>query len=1060
MAGLILKVLLKTAISRVLYLQLPIEKGVFTYMSELLKPVPEEIPEIEDELLEELEETASSERYTSETLGLKTLGKDGLVAHDNGHYSIVRKLESIDVRMMSAAEKSSLVSYGADFFNALTRRVSFYAAIEPKDMEPYLAGLAAKRKQEPDPVMKQNFFIEEDHIRELTRTSNLTERVCYMALSATRSELKSISLAGKDGTEQNGSEAGNESGVVGIFKKRWREMMEADAENKSVRSEEAIRIPDVIAETLKFTAGSYSDALSRIGMAGQSLEHNSLSNHLARRLNSPYATYPTSDSKIKFRNRKLNGLDRAGGAEFTETSDWLCFRNPTTGESRYAASLYITSYPKVVPLGALYEILRIKDIPLQVALHITPWDSTTAQKKLKNREQILWAYKLNDQSQAGDLVADYRRESIRKLREKLARGDGRIFKVGLRIAVLASNPARLRNDLRRVRQRLEEMGYGVATATRNQRRAFLSTLPTGRDYLSEGRFFADRSLHTNMLAENVMCFMPNIIPDSGQGGGIILGVNRADGSLVTFNRWKLVAPHTVVIATTGGGKTVAMDVECVREMEQDQELQCFYVDPQGVVGSVCKLVNGEELDLGPRGNSIINPMDRYVLGGQAEELSERLLFLYPLFEMMMRASITAADRTAIKNALERLYSHFEHGESVQHLLSASFGSQRLYAPCRPYLQDWEDKEGNRHRGIISRLSEIYRVLSEKHKIPASGLVEGSPNKSSSSSLEKSQQRRPEKTRPVCHFSSREGRFFYRGEGETSTLLSPESFEPASKYASLPPAVWYPDPQWIETLSRDFLALTQQPDEYGDEIFWMLDKTAKMPALRDAFVELKRGMPVLSDLMPLLAAEGLTTLVESLDTFVSDNGFGKLFNGYTNVRLDKRFISFNVRDLDQNYLRPIRLFQVVNYTWGMARAVKRPRMFIFDEFGLMVKNFSDVGHYVSDLFMRGRAFYLSMTAIVQNITNLIDYEAGLICMENAERVILLRQQDVATDRLVERLRITAGHVHYLLRARNGESLQKIEGRWIPVKYDVPQAHLNLFDTRPQAERLEVMGSEDE
>jgi hypothetical protein len=219
------------------------------------------------------------------------------------------------------------------------------------------------------------------------------------------------------------------------------------------------------------------------------------------------------------------------------------------------------------------------------------------------------------------------------------------------------------------------------------------------------------------------------------------------------------------------------------------------------------------------------------------------------------------------------------------------------------------------------------------------------------------------------------------------------------------------------------------------------------------------MPVLSDLLPFLAAERLNVLVESLENFVSPSGYGAMFNGFTNVRLDKRLIVFNVLDLDRDDLRAIRMFQVIDYTWSLAKAVKRPRLFIADEFGLLCKH-QDVGNYISNLFRRGRAFFLSMTAIVQNITNLLDYEAGLVCLELSERVVLMRQTEIAIERLRERFRLTGGHVNYLLRARNGECLQIIDGRRVRVKYDVPDLHLPFYDTRPNAEQLSQTAGEEE
>jgi hypothetical protein len=439
------------------------------------------------------------------------------------------------------------------------------------------------------------------------------------------------------------------------------------------------------------------------------------------------------------------------------------------------------------------------------------------------------------------------------------------------------------------------------------------------------------------------------------------------------------------------------------------------------------------MDLGPKGNAIINPLDRYVLNGQPEEIGERLNFFFAMVELMTRAELSASERSTITRAGKRLYHHFEEGESMLRLLELTFMNNSLYAPLRPFLRSYIDPETNQRRpGVMVQLKGIYDRLREKHSVTSTGLVCGQGLGAAFK-------------RPICTLGS-DNRWYYAGAGETT-----EPFvEPASTHRKahdpIPAAVWYPDPTWFKDLADDFSNLVQD-----EGVFDSLDLMALSSAIRDSFVELKLGMPILSDLMPFLAAEGAGNLVSNLEQYVDPEVFGKLFNGYTNVALDRRFISFNVLDLGEELLRPIRIFQAINFTWGMVRAVERPRMFCCDEFGILIQSFQEVGDYMKKLFMRGRKFGLSMTVIVQNVTSLLDYQAALQCVEVADRTILMRQQKTAIHRLKAHYDLTDGQVNTLLGAEPGEALESINGRWLHVKYSIDPQHLKSFDTRPKESR---------
>lgn len=970
---------------------------------------------------------------TPEILPIKGIGR-GCVALNNGGYSAIGSVEGIDMKLMSFQEKNSVVRRLTQMFNSMNGPFAFYCVTKPRDMKPYLNELERRRVAEMNPERRQQYWVESNFIERLNEENALTQRDFYFSVNATPADLNSSIGAGA-GSDDDGDD--RPQGLAQTFVSRLKEVLGQDPAQYQVASKgkpepkRSFRtgnesVPAAISEALRFRTQSLADQFNSIRMPAKLLDSEGLTRTLGKLLGSATTTAITG--------RTANPLMRIGGFALEEHPDFLKLTDTNTGQNSFVGSIYVTDFPKHLRLGSLFEIVRFKDIQMFMSLQVKPLANQQAENKLKSRQQILWAVAATDNSSAGDMGRSYKIESIRDLRNVLAQGDARLFSAGIRISVQANTLKRMRADLRRVAQRLTEMGYPVATALRNQRRAFFSALPLGLDLLGQEKFIADRTLHPNMTGENLACLMPNCIVDASRGGGIILGHSKGDGSLVTFNRWALINPHTVIIATSGSGKTVGQLIEFLREMLKRPSLQGFYIDPQGVLSNFAKLVGGTVLDLGPDGNVVINPMDRFVLNGKPENIGPRLNFLNALFELMTRAELSATERSVVARAVKRLYHHFEEGESMLRLLELTFMNNPLYAPLRPYLRSYIDPEtGERKPGVMMQLRSVFERLREKHNLPTSGLVAGQ-------GLGKAYRR------PVCTLG-RDNRWYYAGGGETSEPFEePAPAEPNNPHAAKPAQVWYPDQEWYNKLTEDFSDMVQE-----EGIFDNLDLTALSSAIRDSFVELKLGMPILSDLFPFLAAEGATNLVSNLEQYTDPEVFGKMFNGFTNVALDRRFISFNVRDLGEELLRPIRIFQAISFTWGMVRAVRRPRMFCCDEFGLLVQNFTEVGNYMRDLFMRGRAFGLAMTVIVQNVTSLLDYQAALQCIENADRVILMRQQKTAIHRLKAHYELTDGQVNTLLSAEPGEALEMVNHRWIHVKYSVDPQHLRAFDTRPEESR---------
>ncbi len=1006
-----------------------------TLLVEMEKPAIQPEPPASNEPPKQDEDTQAEFLTTPEISPYANVDQDILILQKN-KYAALLQIEGVDMKLRSGEEQRRLIRRITKLFNSMEGPFSFYATIEPENIQPFLDRLETNRRTETDPNLRQEYYVEGDYTHKLERENGLTNRRYFVTVQPSPTDLKT-------GQEQQMNGLGVDSldekrlTVVQTIKGRFQvAFMGSDPDlvlTTAQRSRQKAqfqfqkrhdkKVPPVLADALHFRAQSFAEALTRLGNKAHVMKGDSLIETCARAMNSPLAGITDYE----------NPLHRIGAAETEEGKDYL-----RIGDD-YIGCIYVTSFPKAAKPAALFEIVRLKNVRMNIAMHATPINNKTADSQLKNREQLLLAVKSNENSAVGNVERNYKIESLRSLRKILGRGDGRIFRVGIRIAVKAKSRRQMQTDLRMIAQKLGEMGYGTAYATKNQRRAYFSTIP-GYDQLAELSFISDRTIHPNMTGENIATLMPNPVAQYIQPGGVILGYSKSDGSIVVFDIYKGQNRHFIWVGETGAGKTLSILAMIKRLMLDNQDLEVFFIDPQGGVRPFAEAVGGTVINLGPEGNAVINPLDKYLKNGVGDSVGKLLIFLFPLFELMVRAELGPNQRTSISRAVKKLYKHFEDGESMLPTLALSFAKHPMYEPLRPYLLDFQEQNGTIQPGIMTQLEQIYAYLKAKYKIPTTGWVKGRPNAV-----------RPK--RPICQLA--DNRYWYTGEGENQAPFEFETEDLAASEggksrrskltANRPAPVWYPAPKWYKALADEFSQLVQEA-----HLFDALDETTRATAIIDAFSELALGMPTLVRLRPFLAAEGEINLVSNLEQFTDPEIFGNIFEGFTNVKLMKKFISFDLSDFDDDdFLRPIRIFQVSNYTWNVARADKKIRIFGIDEMADQVQSFPSVVHFYRRLWQRGRSKGLINIGIFQNFGPVLDNPAVLQCIENSDRVVMMRQSEQATHRIRRQFKnMTQGKLDTLIDAGEGECLMLMDGQTVHVQIGIADKNLKAWNTQQQ------------
>lgn len=276
-------------------------------------------------------------------------------------------------------------------------------------------------------------------------------------------------------------------------------------------------------------------------------------------------------------------------------------------------TLAVVGYPRHVYAGWLERLIDL-DEPLDLVLHLHPQPTATMIRQLSHRLVQLHSSRLlnEERSWIGHAELGVAYTDVEQMREKLQRGDERIFATSLYVHVRA--PVALRGPVRqlldervaRVDQELANQQLVARPATFEQDLGLLSCLPEGRD-----RLMRTRLLDTSSLA-TAFPFLSNSLsmPD-----GILFGTT-ANGSPVFIDAFSplLENANQVIFAKSGAGKSYGCKVQTLRSLLRDVDV--YVVDPEAEYEPLAAAVDGQTVRLAAGAEQHLNPFDLPMLAHQ------------------------------------------------------------------------------------------------------------------------------------------------------------------------------------------------------------------------------------------------------------------------------------------------------------------------------------------------------------------------------------------------------------------------------------------------------------
>ncbi|GGM80975.1 hypothetical protein GCM10012275_59530 [Longimycelium tulufanense] len=366
----------------------------------------------------------------------------------------------------------------------------------------------------------------------------------------------------------------------------------------------------------------------------------------------------------------------------------------------WVASFAITGYPREVHAGWLQPLLT-HPARLDVSLHIEPIDPQVAAERLRKQLGKLESTRRHTAARGRlvDPTIETSTEDAYDLSDRLARGEGRLFRVGLYLTVHARSEAELIEEVSALRALTASLLVDAKPTTYRSLQGWITTLPMGLDQIAMTRTFDTAALSAAFPFTSPDLPPPDVT-SAAAARGVLYGWNLGSQGLVHWDRFSCENYNAVILGRSGAGKSYLVKLEALRSLYQGVELAI--IDPEDEYARLARAVGGTYFPLGNEGIRI-NPLDLPIhtrpdgrRSAPADALSRRSLFQHTLLSVLFGQSLSARERAVLDHAVTDTYRAAGITEDV-----------RTWTRQAPLLTDLrtvlDTSDNNTARDLASRL---------------------------------------------------------------------------------------------------------------------------------------------------------------------------------------------------------------------------------------------------------------------------------------------------------------------------------------------------------------------
>lgn len=316
--------------------------------------------------------------------------------------------------------------------------------------------------------------------------------------------------------------------------------------------------------------------------------------------------------------------------------------------NKIAKTFFVISYPRYLTDNWFSPIINLDKV-FDISIFIHPIETTQALRDFEKKVAEVQS-QINTREARGmvrDPMLDTAFNDLEELRDNLMQAQEKLFEIGLYITIYANNDLELFKVENEIKSILESKLVYIKPALFQQEDGFKSVIPMGDDILN---------IHQKLNSEPISSIFPFVSFDLTSDKGILYGINRHNNSLIIFDRFSLENYNSIIIATSGSGKSFATKLEILRTLMFDTEV--IVIDPEREYEYLAEAVGGRYFNISLSSDHHINPFDLPVPREDetsADVLRSNIISLVGLFRIML-GGLTPEEDSIVDRAISETYA--------------------------------------------------------------------------------------------------------------------------------------------------------------------------------------------------------------------------------------------------------------------------------------------------------------------------------------------------------------------------------------------------------------------
>lgn len=345
-------------------------------------------------------------------------------------------------------------------------------------------------------------------------------------------------------------------------------------------------------------------------------------------------------------------------------------------DDQYIRTLFISGYPFVASSGWLNNLVNFNH-NVDISYHMHTVDAIHALPKLHRKITELESTKramIRSGKIVGPEVTDPLKSAM-ALRDKIQRGQEKLFQVSIYIAITASSLEDLNKTTKLLETALAARLFYSKVASYQQTEALQSVLPRGEDILAQKR---------NLDSSTAALTFPFMSSELVHESGILYGVNKSNNSLVILDRFSLHNANSITFAQSGSGKSYAAKVEILRQLMQGTKV--IVIDPEREYKLLSESVSGSYIKLSAQSKQKINPFDLATTFHRPGDLSEHTQDLTEIISLMAEG-LSPREKAGIDKAILEIYKQVKQPPLLEDLYRElhTLGQMKLCERLEKYI---------------------------------------------------------------------------------------------------------------------------------------------------------------------------------------------------------------------------------------------------------------------------------------------------------------------------------------------------------------------------------------